>query len=118
MAENIEMSKPNFIEDILEAVDEEAILAVVIQDTIYEDYYTYKDPRDTPSLIAAIGKVLTLEEAFPLLDYEYYDGFGSMDCHDVLVYTETKVFYIHEYDESTRLRSVPRNPTAFREVEQ
>lgn len=37
-----------------------------------------------------------------------------MDCHDILVYTSTSVIYVHEYDGSTTLRSIPRNPPTFK----
>jgi len=55
-------------------------------------------------------QVISWEIAAPLLDYPYYAGYGSMDCHDIIAWTETQVIYIHEYDGSTSVCSLPRNP--------
>ena len=54
--------------------------------------------------------ILTWEEARPHLDYEYDSGFGSQDCHNIYIWTPTRVIYIHEYDGSTWPEAVPRNP--------
>ena len=54
--------------------------------------------------------ILTWEEARPHLDYEYDSGYGSQDCHNVYIWTPTRVIYIHEYDGSTWPETVPRNP--------
>jgi len=45
------------------------------------------------------------------LDYNYDDGFGSPECHAVLVYTDKIVVGVSTYDGATGLFSVPRNPT-------
>jgi len=100
----------NFKQDILAAVEDEVIEAVVITGNIYTYWGSSPDPRNTDSLKAVIGKAITWEQAAPLLDYSYDSGYGSMDCHDVLVYTAANVYYIHEYDGSTSVCSVPRNP--------
>jgi hypothetical protein len=49
-------------------------------------------------------------EALPYISYEYDSGFGGQDCHNFLAWTETHVLSIHEYDGSTCVISVPRNP--------
>ena len=51
----------------------------------------------------------------PVLDYEYDSGFGGQDCHDFMAWTETRVFFVYEYDGSTRVDSMPRNPAPFSE---
>lgn len=56
------------------------------------------------------GQIIPWEIAAPLLDYPYYAGYGSMDCHDIVAWTETQVIYIEEYDGSTSVCSLPRNP--------
>ncbi len=68
-----------------------------------------EDPRDVP-FKQYEGQVISWEVAAPLLDYSYHDGFGSMDCHNIVAWTETQVIYIHEYDGSTSVCSLPRNP--------
>jgi len=106
----------NFKQDILHAVGSEVIEAIVILNLLepYEYEWRISELRDA-SIKPFVGKILTWEEAAPLLDYNYDDGFGSMDCHDVEIYTATNVYYIHEYDGSTPIRSVPRNPTAHKQ---
>lgn len=54
--------------------------------------------------------ILTWEEARPILDYEYYCGYGSRDCHSLYIWTPTRVIFIHEYDGATWPEAVPRNP--------
>lgn len=53
------------------------------------------------------GKVLSWEEASPLLSYEYNGG----ACHAIYVYTKERIFFVQQYDAQTCLRSIPRNPT-------
>lgn len=45
------------------------------------------------------------------LDVEFDSGFGGQDCPHVYLWTATRVGFIHEYDGSTRMRLVYRNPT-------
>ena len=98
----------NFRQDILEAVGEQNIVAIQILgkvDACYEDDY-----RDSPELLELIGKSHSPEVILPLLDYGYDCDFGMRDCHDIYIWTEQDVYYIHEYDGSTEIRSIPRNP--------
>lgn len=105
----------NFKQDILEAINGEEVETILIPaplDTIEWGSLAQPDPRDIPIKAAnAYNRFLSLEEALPLLDYEYDDGYGGMDCHDVVIWTKTQVFYIHEYDGSTCFHSQFRNPT-------
>jgi len=57
------------------------------------------------------GKLITWNLARPILDYEYDSGYGGADCHAVYAWTETQVIFVTEYDGSTSLAEVPRNPT-------
>jgi hypothetical protein len=56
------------------------------------------------------GIALTWEQAKPLLDYEFSDGYGSPECHAIYVWSKDKVMWITQYDGSTTLSSMPRNP--------
>lgn len=100
----------NFWNDILEAAEGEAIEGIKIISLI--DYWKYGEPdkRDV-GVKEVLNKLLTPEQAKPLLNYSYYTGYGSMDCHDIEFWTATRVFYIHEYDGSTKIQSVERNPS-------
>lgn len=57
------------------------------------------------------GRVLTWEEAEPFLkNWSCYGGYGSPDCYAITVWTAHLVMFIVQYDGSTRICSVPRNP--------
>ena len=86
----------NFKQDILEAANGETIEAFVGG--------PFKVP--TTDIAAALAA----------MDYEYEAGFGSMDCDDITFWTVKHVFYIHEYDGSTAIHSVPRNPEFYKET--
>lgn len=58
------------------------------------------------------GAVLAWSEARPMLDYAYDSGFGSQDCHAIWAWTASRVLALSEYDGSTRIFSLPRNPAA------
>ena len=58
-----------------------------------------------------VGKILSWDTARVILDYEYNNGYGGADCHAVYVLTETQVLFVGEYDGSTGISQVPRNPT-------
>ena len=65
----------------------------------------YKGYADIP-----FGEPLTWEEALPHIQSKFYTGYGTQECPGVAAWTRNKVLYLHEYDGSTCIRSVPRNP--------
>jgi hypothetical protein len=99
----------NFKQTILEAVADDTILAVKILPKDADYFPDEQLVRFIPGNRLA-GSVISLEEALKALDYQYDDGFGSQDCHDIYMWSNDWVYYIHEYDGSTCIRSVPRNP--------
>lgn len=105
----------NFLDDILEALGSELpdVEAISILGPLQSaaSYTSDGDPRNA-GLSDLYAEPLTWAEAIPHLDYPYNPGFGTMDCHDILIWTKDSIFYVHEYDGSTSLRSVPRNPPA------
>jgi hypothetical protein len=56
-----------------------------------------------------IGKVLTWKESRDLLDYAFDRGWGSANCNPVYIWTNSRIYFIHEYDGSTALHYIPRN---------
>ena len=100
------MSK--FSQDILEVAGDEVIEAIVIGNMGWGDY----NSEGKPNYQEIIGKVLSWQEALQYLDYEYNDGFGAPDCHAVTAWTANKVIFVWQYDGSTGVTSVPRNPIA------
>lgn len=103
------MNTSNFKQDILYETKGEVIETIIIRHGRLDNFTDVDDSRDIPDF--HINKQLQPEVALELLNYEYNSGFGSMDCHDILIYTAEHVYFIHEYDGSTEIRSVPRNPS-------
>lgn len=102
----------NFKNDILLEAGGEAILAVVItEESPGRYFYDEEDIKKIPKEL--VGVPLQWSQAASLLDYQYYAGFGAMDCHNIFAWTLTRVLYIHEYDGSTEVMSVPRNPENY-----
>ncbi len=97
----------NFLEDIENVLKEEKVESVVIG-----SFGGWEWSNSTNEKIPKKfrNKVLTWGEAKPLLDYEYDTGFGGADCHAIYVWTPTKIIFVSEYDGSTRVTSLPRNP--------
>ena len=97
----------NFLADIEEAANGEPIEFVVIGEFSGYDGETRdvvpQDKRNVP---------VPWDEARAWFDYIYYDGLGGADCHAIYAYTATRLLAVHEYDGSTRVGSLPRNPTA------
>lgn len=54
--------------------------------------------------------VLSREDGLKKLDQEYDSGYGCADCYPMWAWTKTRVYFIVEYDGSTRLGWVPRHP--------
>lgn len=98
----------NFLKDIKEVLGSEIPEAVKFL-SLLDSWYIKTDPRNI-GVEPVVGKIITWEQAQPLLDYDYDSGFGTMDCHDIYIWTKDSVFYIHEYDGSTQPVGVPRSP--------
>lgn len=96
-----------FAADIEKAANEagEAIISCVIGDLGWG-----KDDKHAP----AHEEPLPWADARPLLDYEYSDGFGGEDCNPIFAWSENWVFAVHQYDGSTSVVRIPRNPVAIK----
>ena len=93
----------NFKDDILEAACGEPIEAIAV--SISRGWSAGRQPdRDLGA------SPVPWEIAAPVLDYEYDNGFGGQDCHDIHAWTATRVLFVHEYDGATSVESVPRHP--------
>jgi hypothetical protein len=99
----------NLKKELLKQADGEPIEAVVIG---FIDGYDWGDLRDQRHEISdeMRNRVLSWEEAAPLLDYGSDWGFGSVSCHAIVAWTATKVFFVVQYDGATDVDSVPRHP--------
>jgi hypothetical protein len=99
----------NFARDIEDEAAGEPIQAVVIGP--FGGWASGSDEdRIHRNTAARRGVVLNWDEARPMLDYEYSSGFGAPECDAVWAWTPTRVLFVGEYDGSTCIVSVPRNP--------
>jgi len=98
----------NLVKWLLEVAENEPIEAVVIGEMGWGDYNSENVPNYDSH---PRGKVLSWEEAKPLLDYEFSRGFGAPECEAVWAYTKSWIIAIGQYDGSTWPYRIPRNPT-------
>ena len=92
---------------ILEEANGEEVVGVVIGEMGWGDYNKEKVPNydSQPK-----NKLLSWAEAAPVLNYEFSSGFGAPECQAITAWTASKVMFITQYDGSTCINSVPRNP--------
>lgn len=95
----------NFKQDILDALKGEEVEAIVIYNHPEHRFDDDKNPLN--------NKVLKWGDVEKELDYKYHSGYGGQECHDIFIWTETRIITVHEYDGSTCLISVPRNPKNY-----
>lgn len=76
------------------------------------DYEYEWDEPDPPIPAGFRGRVLTWEEATPFLqNWSCYGGYGAPNCYAFTLWTyDNRVLFITQYDGSTRINTVPRNP--------
>ncbi|MHA2427436.1 MAG: hypothetical protein ACXADB_05365 [Candidatus Hermodarchaeia archaeon] len=84
-----------FAQDIEKAAGGERIIKIVV--SAHKKFEKY-------------GKMLSWDEARPLLDYHYDKGYGCEDCHAIYAWTTNRIIVVHEYDGSTGVYWIPRNP--------
>lgn len=105
----------NAYEELMQALnDGERVEAIVFGGWGGSDHEElgYGEPDPPPVPFDKRGVVLTLEEAKPLMQsWQFIGGYGSPDCYAVHIWTNTRVFWVTQYDGSTGLDSAPRNPT-------
>jgi len=102
----------NAYEELLKFLQpNEKVSYVVFGEFGWGDHYNEPTPYPIPEDKQCV--LLTLEEAKPLMDgWQFDGGFGAAECYPVHIWTNERVIFVAEYDGSTCLTSVPRNPTA------
>lgn len=98
--------KNTFSYDIQQAVGDDTIIACTWSPF---DGAFYPDKKFRPADDLA-GTLVFYEKTLEVMNYTYDSGFGSMDCHDLKMWSEEYVYYIHEYDGSTSIAKLLRNP--------
>ena len=99
-----------FAEDIEEAAKGEPIESVVIGTfgNSWED--------DEDEVEGDPKPVLPWTVARSQLDYAYDTGYGGAECHAIYAWTQTRILFVSEYDGSTTIASVPRNPSEAKPI--
>ena len=95
-----------FAAEVEDVAGGEQIIAVVVGEM---GWMGYRD-ESKPAWGHIKGRVVTWEEARPMLDYIYDDGYGAPDCQAIYAWTPTRVIFVSQYDGSTNIESIPRNP--------
>jgi hypothetical protein len=73
--------------------------------------FEFEDYDSLPIKKELKGKLLTLEEAKPLMEsWSFCKGFGTVECYAVYIWTNKRVIWVSQYDGSTWLSSAPRDP--------
>ena len=98
-----------FAEDIEREAGDEEIEAIVITHSRDSWRETWIPKNELEPYL-----VRTWREVRSKLDYDYDTGYGGADCHGIYAWTPTRILFVAEYDGSTSLTSVPRNPTEGR----
>jgi hypothetical protein len=76
-----------------------------------DDEPGYGEPSPPPVPFDMRRKVLTLEQAEPLMQsWRFRGGYGAPECYAVTVWTNRRVIWVTQYDGSTRLSAALRNP--------
>ncbi len=92
---------------ITEAAAGEPVVGVVLGEMGWGDYGN----EDVPDYAKCPkNKLMSWEEALPFLSYDFATGFGAPGCQAVHAWTEKRVIFVSQYDGSTCIESVPRNP--------
>lgn len=84
----------------------------IVADKFTPGFGEPNDPLPVPADLR--GKVLTLKQAKKYMaTWSFDNGFGSPECYATCVWTNKRVIWVTQYDGSTGLDSMPRNPVNF-----
>lgn len=97
------MKTANFLEDLKAEIGDEHVESVSIG--CWAGYTKHEKHLD--------GKLLSWEEAKPILDYEYEPfSYGRGKCHSIYIWTEKRIIFVVSFDGYIMIKSIPRNPIA------
>ena len=75
--------------------------------------FDFEVPQDWA--VAPFGTVFTYENLpDEVLDYEFYDGYGSASAPCVIAWSDSYLIYIKEYDGAQNIAWFPRFPEQFK----
>lgn len=99
-----------FAEDILRVAGDEPIIGIVIGQMGWGGYEEGYKAEGKPPWSSVAERVIAWRDAEPLLNYEYDAGYGAPECQAITAWTDSLVIFVTQYDGSTRVHSLPRNP--------
>lgn len=70
----------------------------------HDDAHWLDEPKPNENV------VLSREEGLLLLDQDYDNGYGGPNCRPFYAYSPSRIYFVSEYDGTTGLASMPRNP--------
>lgn len=101
----------NFLESIKCVLKDESVQAIRFNSTI--NPIVGEDIRDL-KVGPLIGRLLAWNTIITdILNYEYNPETESRDCHDIYIWTEKYILFVHHCEFSTYIYKVLRNPRAF-----
>lgn len=110
MSMSLRMS--NLKDWILKVADGEPVEAIVIgKPTQALNIASHIDATWARQDESKFYRVLTWEEAEPLIDYSFDSSYGTPRCHAVTAWTKTRVIFVSQYNGATSIEYTPRNPT-------
>lgn len=104
---------PTLKEWIEECAEGERVEGVVIGEMGWGDYPSGGVPNYSAQ---PKNVVLSWEQAFPWLLYDFDNGYGGPECNAVTAWTATKVIAVSQYDGSTSPFVLPRHPVDHKPV--
>lgn len=90
-------------DEILEVARGEPIIGICIKPYQRHARWDSSSGDDQP--------VRQWEDVAPWLGYTYDHGYGGVSCHSFIAWTESRVIFVSQYDGSSWVDSMPRNPT-------
>ena len=98
----------NAYEELLSELQE----GEVVEAVVFGEYEGYEeDVKFSLVPIDRRNKVLSFGEAKQYMKgWSFKNGFGEPNCYAVYIWTNYRVFWVTQYDGSTELNSMPRNP--------
>ena len=71
----------------------------------------YCEPNPPPVPVEKRGIILDAGEAESFMHgWSFFGGFGTAKCYAVRIWTNRRIFWVTQYDGSTRLSSTRRHP--------
>jgi hypothetical protein len=100
----------NFLRRIENETEGELVIGCIIShaEGVWSGWEDEGHHRYIPA--ESLNRVLPWDEAKKLLDYEYNEGYGSVDSHAITAWTENWVIFVGCYDGSSWVDRVPRHP--------